>query len=47
MKHSIKVYLEKIKTYQFYTGSKSADGVLCNGTPAKPEKLDLDFLLSS
>ena len=45
MKHPVRIYLEKGKTYHFCTCGKSKDGVLCDGTHAKPEKLDLDFLL--
>jgi len=32
MKHPVKVYLKKGKTYHFCTCGKSADGVLCDGS---------------
>jgi len=39
MKHPIKVYLEKGKTYHFCTCGKSADGVLCDGGGIKVQSL--------
>ncbi|HIQ27650.1 MAG TPA: CDGSH iron-sulfur domain-containing protein [Sulfurovum sp.] len=44
MKHPVKVYLEKGKTYQFCTCSKSSDGVLCDGSHKNTEFKPLEFI---
>jgi len=49
MKHPVKVYLEKGKTYHFCTCGKSADGVLCDGShkgaSLHPKRLSLRVTL--
>jgi len=44
MKHPVKVYLEKGKTYHFCTCSKSADGVLCDGSHKVTEFMPKEFI---
>jgi len=44
MKHPVKVYLEKGKTYHFCTCGKSADGVLCDGSHKGTKFVPKEFI---
>ncbi|MBL1244465.1 MAG: CDGSH iron-sulfur domain-containing protein [Sulfurimonas sp.] len=44
MPHPVKTYLNKGDTYQFCTCSKSADGVLCDGSHKGTEFIPKEFI---